>query len=334
MEMNYAFVNIDNMLDNIKNFKNNYSYEHYILNVSNNAFCHGIEIVKYLNEEFDYLYTINFNDVINIRKYNHQIKIIYNGIINEDNIYDLILNNAILVIKSKVLIDFILNLKIKDKLNIIFSIDINGFNGFDSKNELSGILENIKKDVHINVLGVSANIVEENYQDFKDIIDIFNSLELIILNNENDKNKIKMSNAIILDKSIYGIDVAKKKLFSKEISSLKPILEIISYIDKVKIMLKGKKESYIGVMPFGLVHGFSKSINKVYINGNFYNIREIKDEYTLIDIDSSIKENAKIEIIGSNNRLDFYVKDEVFNAIYSFSNTLCVIYKNKLTLFN
>lgn len=327
MEKNFALINIINLIDNIKYFKSSYNYEHYILNVSNGAFSHGMEIIKYLNEEFDYLYTSNFNDVKNIRKYRHDIKIIYDGFIDENNIYDLILNNAILIIKSKEIMDFILSLKIKDKFEIIFRIDVNNFNGFGSKHELADILEDIKKDIHIHILGVISDVVESNYLEFKYIMTPLTNLELIILNNENDKNNIKGSNAIIVDKSIYGIDVSKKKLFSKEISKLKPVLEINSYIDKVVANKKGKKDIYLGVMPFGLKHGMTKNITKVYINDKFYNIREIKDSYTLIEIDDYIKEKDIIELIGTNNRLDFYIKDGIFNYMYCITSTLEISYE-------
>ena len=118
---NIANVNIDNLKFNISDLKEKFSFKNYILNVSNNAFGHGIKLIKYLNDEFQYVYTNNFQDVLNIKKYNHKIKIIYSGSISEDNIYDLVLNDVIMVIKSKDTMDFILGLKIKDKFEIIFS---------------------------------------------------------------------------------------------------------------------------------------------------------------------------------------------------------------------
>ena len=87
---NIANVNIDNLKFNISDLKEKFSFKNYILNVSNNAFGHGIKLIKYLNDEFQYVYTNNFQDVLNIKKYNHKIKIIYSGSISEDNIYDLV----------------------------------------------------------------------------------------------------------------------------------------------------------------------------------------------------------------------------------------------------
>lgn len=324
---NKALINIDNLKDNILEFKNNYSYKNYILNVSNNALGHGIKLIKYLDEEFHYVYTNNFQDVLNIKKYNHKMKIIYSGIITEDNIYDLILNDVIIVVKSKSIMDFILGLKIKDKFDIIFSIDNYGYNGFNSKHEINDILEDIKKDVHINILGVIAKLEEKDYLDFKYITSPLKNLELVILNNENDKNNIKGSNAIILDKSIYGLDTSKKKLFDKSVTSLKPILEVYSYIEKIVISNTRKKELYLAIIPFGSIDGLNKNITKVFINNKFFNFKEIKEEYSIIIVDSSIKENDLVEIIGANNRLDSYIKDDILNNVYFITSTLSISYE-------
>lgn len=331
---NEAYININNLKDNIALFKSNYSYDNYILNVSNNAFGHGLELIKYLDDDFKYIYTNSFEDTLKLRKYNHKINIIYNGLITEDNIYDLILNNAILVIRSKKIMDFILSLKIKDKYDIIFSIDNLGFNGFNSKHEIENILECIKNDVHINILGVIANITEKDYLDFKYITSPLKDLELVILNNENDKNKIKGSNAIIVDKSIYGIDTYKKKLFDKSVSILKPILETFSYIDKIVVSNIKKKELYYAVIPFGFNNGLSKNISKVFINDKFYILKEIKNEYSIIIVDDSIKENDIVEIMGVNNRLDSYIKDDIFNYIYFITSNLSINYEKNTKKLN
>ncbi len=321
---NYAHINIDNLKYNIHEFKNNYDYKNYILNVSNDAFYQGIELVKYLNDDFNYVYTNNFLDVLNIRKYNHKMKIIYSGLITEDNIYDLILNDVIIVIKSKDIMDYILSLNIKDKFEIIFRIDKFGFNGFNSKHEIEDILEDIKKDIHINILGVIANIKEDDYLDFKYITTPLKDLELVILNNENDKNKIKGSNGIIVHKSIYGIDTSKKKLFNKNVSNLKPILEVYSFVNKIEKVINKGKELYYIIIPMGLVDGIHPNITKVFINGKFYNIKEINEEYMIAMGDNLVKTLDKVEIIGFNNRLDSFIKDDIFNNIHSITSTVTI----------
>ncbi len=310
--INYALVNKNNLSYNMKLIKETYRYEHYILNVSNNAFGHGMEIIKNLDEEIDYLYTTNFNDVLKIRKYNHKIKVIYSGEITENNVYDLILNNAILVIKSKEILDYILSLKIKDKFEIILSIDKDGFNGISTKVEIADILEDIKKDVHINIIGVISDVTKQDYLDFKYIINPLKNLELMILNNEKDKDNIKMSNAILLDASVYGIDVSKKKIFAKEVFQLKPVLQVYSKIERISPQKKGNKNKLVATIPLGKMQGLI-NLNHVFINNKPFKIKEIKNDYTLINVDYSVRENETVEIIGINKPA--YSFQEIFYLV-------------------
>ena len=96
---NYININIKNIQDNILYIRNNFNYKYYILDVSNKAFYHGMYIINEISN-IDFLYVNNFDDLLLVRKYNKNIPTIYNGEINQNNIYDLILNNAIIVIKD------------------------------------------------------------------------------------------------------------------------------------------------------------------------------------------------------------------------------------------
>lgn len=302
-ELSYAQINTKSLTENLTYIKKHYSFPHIILNVSNNAFHHGMYLIHYLQDTVDYLYTSNFQDVLLIRKYNQEIKIIYSGLITENNAYDLILNNVILLIKNEDTIDLLLNLNIKDKFEIIFNIDKEEYNGIHSKHVLSDILDKIKNDVHIHIKGVQAEIKEKDYFDFQYIISPLKNLELVILNHEKDKTKIKLSNAIKLDASIYGIDTVKKGIFKKEIFPFKPILEIKSHLTKIVVKRSGKKETFIGVIPFGFNQGLSSSISKVYIKNKLYSIKEIYSEFALVLIDASIHVDDLVEIVGQHNPL-------------------------------
>ena len=96
---NYIKINKDNLNYNLNYFNNKYNYQYLLLDVSNNAYSHGMYIIKYLKDNI-YLYINNFNDVILARKYNKNIAIIYGGEITLDNVYDLLINNVILLLKS------------------------------------------------------------------------------------------------------------------------------------------------------------------------------------------------------------------------------------------
>ena len=53
----------------------------------------------------------HFKDLLLIRKYNKEIPVIYEGVIHEDNVYDLVMNNAILVIHDIKTLEMIRELK-------------------------------------------------------------------------------------------------------------------------------------------------------------------------------------------------------------------------------
>ncbi len=80
--INYINISRNVLDDNIKSLKNKFKYDYYILDVSNNAFGHGMFIMK--NLEIDYLYTNSLKDVYNIRKYDKDIPVILNDKVNED----------------------------------------------------------------------------------------------------------------------------------------------------------------------------------------------------------------------------------------------------------
>ena len=254
---NFVNINVDNLNSNIDYIKNNYNYKYYILDVTNNAFNHGMYIINYLNNKIDYSYTTSFNDCVLIRKYTKDIPIIYSGLITKENIFDLIINNVIVVIKDKYIFKDIVNENIKDNLNVILNIDLDKYNGINSKYDILDILELIKDNKYINVTGIKAKVSEDNYDDFKYVISPLKDLQLIILNDENDKNKIKLSNSIKLDYSIYGFNNVKKNLFKKECLYLKQIFTLNSRVVNIAKEKKNKKDIIIGVISFGFNNGLA-----------------------------------------------------------------------------
>lgn len=323
-DINYIKINTQNLLDNINYLKNHYHYEHYIVNVSNDAFCHGMYLIQYIKKYAHYLYVNDFHDLLLIRKYDPDIPVIYDGAIYEDNIYDLIINNAIVVIHDFQILQQIRDLKIKDTLSFLFYIDPTGYFGIHSKQEILDFLE--WDQTHFHLLGVIAQINEEDYDDFKYIIRPIIHSELMILNQEEDKNKIQGSNAIILDRSIYGIQECKKKLFQKKEQSFKQVLTLYSKIIHIKKEQHNKKVKYIAVIPFGYHHGMSEKIKNVYINHQLYSVQKIMNEVTYIEVDEIIEEGMKVEITSSHNPLDQYFSSQTLNYFSFFHSNISIVY--------
>jgi len=324
---NFININIDNLFHNINYIKSKYNYSYYILDVSNNAFNHGMYIINFLADKIDYLYTNNYNDCALIRKYNKVIPTIYSGIINENNIFDLIINNTIILIRDKKTLENIITLNIKDNLNIILNIDVNNYNGINSKHDILDIIDLLKDNKYINILGLKGKINEDEYDNFKYIISPLKDLELMLFNDEEDKNKIKISNALKLNYSVYGINNVKKSLFKKEEVNLKQIFTLNSKVIRIIKNIKNKKETYTGVIPFGYLNGISEDITKVYINNKLYNIKKINDEYSLIEIDNTVNIEDKVEITSYNNPLEFYYPINTLLYFNILSTNLPIIYK-------
>lgn len=297
---NYFTVNIDNLLTNIDAIKKEYQYSNYILDVSNDASSRSMKIISYIENDFNYLYVHDLQDVLKIRKYNKIIPTIYDGVINEDNIFDLIVNNAIIVLKRLKTLEDILKLNIKDNLDIILNIDTSGYNGFEKKEDILFILDEIKKNKYLKIIGIQSVITEESYQSFKHIITPLKDLNLVILNHEHDKSKIKGCNAIKLSSSIYGNITSKKSIFKRENTLILPTLVLNSTIIDVKRKLKHKKEVFIGVIPIGTIHGLNNDTNKVLINNQYFYIKEILENYSLIEVNSDIKVSDKVELLINN----------------------------------
>ena len=322
--LNYIKINTNNLIDNIKYVKNNYDFCYYGFNVSNNAFFHGMYLINYLEGLVDYLYVNNFNDLLMIRKYNKDIPVIYNGVINEDNVYDLIINNAIVVIHSGQLLQEIRSLKLKDTLSFVFYVDPKGLVGINDKQDILDFLREDNK--YFNLLGVMANPKEKEDDDFKYIIRPINNCKLMILGNEDDKNKKFGANMIVFDYAAYGVNKKKKKLFQKNDNSFKQVFGMYSRIIKIKKENHNKKVKYIAVIPLGYYHGMSDNIKQVYIKDKLYPVMKVDKEFTYLEVDENIKENMEVEVSSSNNPLENYFDNHPFYYFSLFNSNIPIIF--------
>ena len=283
----YLLVNIDNLLLNLNNLKDKYSYSYYIIDVSNNAFKLGMYIINYLNIDNIYLYVNNFNDLLLVRKYNKDIPVIYSGLIN-DNIYDLIVNNAILLVKD---INILNN--IKDNINIM--LDINKDMGIYTKNNILELLDLIKINKNINLLGIISYVNKDNYEEINYLLEPLSNVLIKCLNNELDKKKIKQSNTLKLDCALYNSTLYLK-----------------SKIINIRKEVKKKKVTYLGIFPLGYLNGLPLNIKTVLINNKYYNIKNIYSEYSIIKIDEDnnyldLNINLPIKYIFNNQEIDNYL---------------------------
>lgn len=323
-KINYIKINTKNLLDNIYYIKNNYSYDYYILDVSNEAFFHGMYLIKYLKDQIDFLYVHDFTDLLLIRKYEQDFPVIYDGEIHEDNVYDLIMNNATVVIHEIDTLQMIRSLQIKDILSFVFYIDPTGIYGIHSKQDILDYLE--WDDQYLQLLGVMANIEEKDYDDFKYIIRPLNNSKFMILNHEEDKRKIQGSNAIKLDYSIYGINQTKKKMFQKKDMPLKQVFSLNSKVIAIKSSTNNKKVKYTAVIPVGYHHGMSDSIKYIFIKGKLYLVEKIYNEFMYVSVDCEVKKDMDVEITSCHNPLENYYISQTLNYLGLFYSHIPIIF--------
>ena len=326
--INNININLDNLNSNIKYLRTNYNYKYFIMDISNNAFNHGMFLINNITN-IDFLYTSIFNDILLVRKYNKDLPLIYSGYLTEDIIYDLIINNTIIIIKN---IKDLQNLNIKDNLEIILNIDIKNYLGLNSKTQILDIIDILNSNKHIHLKGIISNITLEEYDELKYLISPLKDLDIICLNNEENKDKIKISNTIKLDYSIYGLNKYKKSIFKKEDQPLKQIFTLKTKIINIICETKKKKEIIYGIIPLGFYNGLLENITKVLINNTFYNIFKINQEYSLIIIDETINLNDEVIITNNINPLENYLNGNILNYFNLFTN-IPITYNDKTLIY-
>ncbi len=327
--INYINISRNVLDDNIKSLKNKFKYDYYILDVSNNAFGHGMFIMK--NLEIDYLYTNSLKDVYNIRKYDKDIPVILNDKVNEDNILDAINNNIILIIQRVQDLKEINEFDLFDNINVILNIDVDNNYGIGNREEIKDAIDIITNNKRINLMGIKADISEDKYKEFIYLINPLLKFEikLFILNNEINKYKYQYSNAIIFKTAIYGINNIRNRFFRKDEKDTNQIFNLYSRIVKIKNISKGKKNKYIAIIPFENNFGILNLINKVYIKNKLYSVLNIEDNYMIVEIDDSINEDSIVEITGINNPLENYVTHNILGCVILLNNNLPILYDNK-----
>ena len=315
---NYLKCNFLNLTNNINYFKNN-NYQYIIMDVSNNFHHLGMYLIKYLND-ISYLLVHHLNDVILIRKYDKEIPIIYDGELNLDNVYDLALYNVIFALSDITIFN---DLNIKD-IKIILKIDMQGLNGINSKMQILDIVE-FSQNHKLMIEGIMGKIAEKDFDDFKYMISPLNNLNIICLNNELDKNKIILSNAIKLDYSLLGFYEGKKGLFKKEENPLKQVFTLYSEIINIKKETIKKKEVITGVIPLGYQTGMPPFISEVWINNKLFKIIDVFDNVTTIVGDEALKIHDVVEVTSQNNPLNKFFSDPLI-FLNAFDSNLPIIY--------
>ncbi len=292
----YIKIDKDKILKNIEIIKKQNLNKHLILDVSNNAFNHGLLFINYLND-IDYLYVNNLDDVGKIRRLNRDIKIIYHGELNEDNIYDLIVNNVIIIIED---IKFLKKININEEINILIY----------KQNKLNkDIKDFLTNNKYLKIVGFIIDD-NENYET--------KNSKLLILS----LNDLEIGNALKLDNLVYGLE--NKKLFKK-----RTYYQAFNLQTTIKRIKKYHQKKNIAIINFGYLKGMKKEIKKVFIKNTWYEVKKIDKEETQIIVDKNIKINDIVEITSNNNPLDKYFKESNV-SLFTLFNNLPIVYEEDI----
>jgi len=223
----YAEINHEILTQNIQEIKKAYpEYKYYIGVVKNNAYHHGIKVVKALKEGgINYFAVSSLEEALEIRKYNIDLPILILEPIKPEYVYDCINQNIAITVenledlKSLNEMDFSFDLKIHLKVD-------SGMNrlGFKSSEELESAVKLIREKKHLYLEGIYTHFATSGVNDkqwdnqletFKDLTQKINLNEipivhlgrsLTLVNHE----KIPFCNGVRLGIIMYGFSQSQK----------------------------------------------------------------------------------------------------------------------------
>ena len=167
------------------------------------------DIIKYDNIG---IFTNSLKDAIKIRNVNRNIPIALTNITNNDQIYDLIINNITLVIKDYIQLEEISNLDIKDKLSIILQIDIDNYeDGIKCKN-YSKAVSFIESMPLVSLLGIYTVVNDKKHNNislFKEIVENSQVESFVIGGDEDFVTDGFVSKDLFRDAIKYELNVDK-----------------------------------------------------------------------------------------------------------------------------
>lgn len=343
MNSNYNFViNKNNLKHNIENLKSSFSnYSDVMIDLSNNAFNHGLAIVcDYYKWGINNYFLDNLTEAIKIRSFNRYIGIWCSEKIDLDYIYDAINNDIVVRIYSLEYLEDIQGLNLKDDLKIELLISTSKkFPGLKNIKDFKNALKIVEQEKHLILKSVTTILDDSKIKslDFMNQTNEFYKYVKLI-DNENIKiildekcafyKKRNYVNSMVLKTLQYGLIINdSKNLFQKlkdkrEIKNtnlknnlnfqLKPAFLIESYVldkfvvEKKEVFLnyKFKENCEIGIVPIGKKIGLDETIEYVLINEKKCPILKIEYDYLYVILNDENHIGEIVHLFG-DNLLDF-----------------------------
>ena len=330
-------VDLKKLKNNTKSLVKTYDdYQYKIANLKNNAYGIGYNIVNTLvNNGINYIQVGSLKEAVMVRKYNSNVPVVASYFVTQEEVFDAINNNVDITIYSLNHLEKIMELKIKDKVNVHLLID-NSSNklGIDNSDELEKVIDLINKHKYMNLKGICSNlttlgVLDEYYYKqimrFNNLVNCYKNEDLMVYLNEPIMyhSKLKEINGIAFDLSLLGIEenindslISKIRINNIEKKyqdlefpniNLELVINITSEVMAIKKVTKGslvgrnyvaKSDSIVAVVPIGHKDGITKAINYVGINNTKRHVVADEIDYLIVEIDESVKLKDKVYIVN------------------------------------
>ncbi len=337
--------------------ENNEEYDFKIIDMRNNCFGLGSFLVNtFAQNGFTYGLVTDLKEALSVRKYNQELPLIVSSELWEDEIYDAINNNLVLMIGSLTYLKSLVLKNLKDDLAIHLLVD-NGANwkGFANYRELSEAISLINQNKHLVLTGIYTEFTtygldDEDYyhqmHNFLNTIEPIDTRELLIYANEPLMYHPKMAkiNGIKLDLAVFGLPQSfndynwrrvKKiaKLYPGEEFSdldiqLKLSFAITAPVNGLKEVAAGTligrnyragEDTKIASIAIGHKDGVTKALKVVVINDKICDCLTDSLEEMVVKVDDSIAVGDKVYLISDFNNISSVLLNLKTNRYYLMS---------------
>lgn len=316
--MNKIIVNLENIKWNIKQIKKRFpNYQYYMAVVKSNAYGLGLEAIKEIANDCDYLVVANVLEATEIRNVGIKKPILVLEPIQKKQLQEYIDYSLTATVDNIDSIHDIGNAKIKVHMKI--NTGMNRF-GFTSKEEIEQAVMAIQdsdlilEGIYTHLYSVDDKHTTKHQIDiFKEIVNgISYSFSIVHLFNSqalSECEKVDIANGVRIGDLLYGL-TEHTELNLKSTFSLQTKVLSIRSISKGQTvgydgLYEAKEDGIIAILPIGYSHGLTKNHigTNVYIHNVPYPIIGNTMNSTFIQVDNTIHVEDTVEIYKDTSHM-------------------------------
>ncbi len=350
-------INLPDLVNNITEINTHNPYETKIIDMRNNCFGLGTFLVNtFAQNGFTYGLVTDLKEALSVRKYNQELPLIVSSELWEDEIYDAINNNLILMVSNLTYLKSLVLKNLKDDLAIHLFVD-NGANwtGFANYQALSEAIGLINQNSHLLLTGICTEFTTYGFDDadyYHQVHNFLNTLEplntdgLLVYANEPLLYHPQMPkiNGLKLDLAVFGLPQSFNDLNwrrAKKIAKLYPGEEFNNWDMPLKLAFAltapviGLKDVAAGTLigrnyrvgedikiariAIGHKDGVTKALKVVVINDKICDCLTDSLTEMVVKVDDSIAVGDKAYLISDFNNINSVLLNLKTNRYYLMS---------------